>query len=537
MKVSKWGSLLLPGTFAQQNTSFESRCMSFNPLDHLINATLRLHEYITANTTILLPGMDDSCSRYNQSIPVDSCRIALTIPTSNRSSFIYEMLLPNETFWGGRLMATGNGGIDGCIKYEDMAYGLGNGFAVTGTNNGHNGTGGEAFLNNPDIITDFSYRALHNSTAIGKTLTEAFYGEPANKSYYLGCSGGGRQGIQASNLYPEDYDGILVGAPALNFNYMSAWRASFFVITGAANSSGFITKDFWQGLIHDEILRQCDVLDGVQGGIISDPATCAAIFRPEALLCNYTTADSEANATCLTPTQVQAVRKVYSPLYGTSGQLIYPGLAPGAEMQATDRLLSGAAFAYSVDWLRYAVYSNPDWAPENFNISDADAAEKANPGNARTWPSNLTSFRDNGAKLLIYQGEADQQITHFDTERWYNYLSTSMDLSSTDMDTFLRFFRIPGMGHCQGGIGAWQVGQNGAGAKGIMPKYDPKSNVLAALVDWVENGNAPEEVLGTRFVNDTVSMGVGSTRRHCRYPFSARYMGGNWTSADSWACQ
>ncbi|KAF2741368.1 tannase and feruloyl esterase, partial [Polyplosphaeria fusca] len=522
----RWRSLFLQ--LAVANASFQQTCMSFDPIAYLTNATIRVHEYVPANTTIQLPGMDPTCGRTKQLIPIDACRVALTIATSNRSSFIFEMFFPSEGT--GRLLATGNGGIDGCIKYEDMVYALDHGFAVTGTNNGHNGTGGEAFLNNPDVIEDFSFRALHTGTGVGKKLLKAFYGTSQYKSYYLGCSGGGRQGVQAASLFPDDYDGILVGAPALNFNYMSAWRASFYTITKAANSSGFIAAGTWQGLIHQEVLRQCDDLDGANDGILADPSLCAAVFRPETLLCGR-----ENTTGCLTAQQVEVVRKVFSPLYGVDGKLIYSSLSPGAEVQATQRLLSGTPFSYSVDWYRYAVYSNPAWNPASWTIQDAAAAEEANPGNARTWPSDLSPFRDAGGKLILYHGGADQQITPFDTERWYNYMSAQMGATSKDLDTFMRFFRIPGMGHCSGGVGAWQVGQNRAGAQGTP--YEPKTNALAALVNWVETDTAPDTLLGTKFVNDTITNGVALSRRHCRYPLLSTYVGGETASAASWSCK
>jgi len=488
--------------------SFREQCLSFDATSHLKNATLRLHEYVPANTTIPLGGMDSSCGRTSQLFSTEACRVALTVPTTNRSSVIVELFLPQPDSWTGRYLATGNGGIDGCIKYEDIAYGVSHGFATTGSNNGHNGTGGTEFLNNEDIVVDFSWRAMHTGAETGKRLINEFYGKRHDKSYYLGCSGGGRQGIQAADLFPGDYDGIVVGAPALNFNKMSAWRASFYTITGAANSSGFITADVWQGLIHDEILKQCDELDGFKDGIITDPALCAGVFRPEALLC------AGRSTACLTVQQVEVVREVFSPLYGVDGALIYPPLAPGAELQATQRLLAGTPFPYSVDWFRYAVYSDPSWDPASWTIQDAQAAETKNPGNARTWPSDLGSFRDSGARLLIYHGGADQQITGLDTEVWYNHLSRGMDARSTDLDEFLRFFRVPGMGHCSGGVGAWQIGQSGAAAAGL--EYSPENNVLAALVDWVEKGRAPDVLIGTRFVNDTVAKGIDFQRVHCR---------------------
>lgn len=453
--------------------------------------------------------MDSSCNRSNQLIPSESCRIALDIPTSNVSSVILELFLPGEVEWTGRLLGTGNGGIDGCIKYEDIAYGLEHGFAVTGTNNGHNGTSGGAFLNNPNVITDFSWRAIHTAAEAGKILTKAFYASAPRKSYYIGCSGGGRQGIQAADLFPDDYDGILVGAPGLNFNYMSAWRASFYVITESKNSSDFIEPETWKSLIHGEVLRQCDNLDGLDDGILIDPAFCAAILRPEALLCG-----NNKTSNCLSPKQVQMVDKVFSPLYGTEAQMIYPPLAPGAEVQAIQRLLSGSPFPYSVDWFRYAVYADPNWDPVNWTIEDAKVAEEKNPGNARTWPNDLTALRDRGGKLLVYHGGSDQQITGFNTEVWYDYLSRSMNTRSEDQDEFLRFFRIPGMGHCSGGNGAWKIGQSGAGADGTA--FEAESNVLAALVQWVEDGKKPDSIVGTKFLDDDVGKEIEFRRRHCR---------------------
>jgi feruloyl esterase len=137
-------------------------------------------------------------------------------------------------------------------------------------------------------------------------LTKAFYKKPHHKSYYLGCSQGGRQGIHAAEIYPHDFDGIVAGAPALNANYLSSWRASFFPITGLANSSTFIKPATWTGLIHDEILRQCDGLDGATDGIIEDPSLCN--FRPGALLCANLT--SNPTTECLSGIQVKIVQDV-----------------------------------------------------------------------------------------------------------------------------------------------------------------------------------------------------------------------------------
>lgn len=142
-------------------------------------------------------------------------------------------------------------------------------------------------------------------------------------------------------------------------------------------------------------------------------------------------------------------------------------------------------------------------------------AEALNPSNIRTWPDNLSAFHNKGGKILSYHGGQDNQITSFNTERFYDRLSQHMRLSPKELDNFFRLFRISGMFHCNSGPGAWVIGQGGGdSATGIS--FKPANNVLAALVDWVEHGVAPATIEGTKFVNDTVAQGVAFQRRHCR---------------------
>ena len=146
--------------------------------------------------------------------------------------------------------------------------------------------------------------------------------------------------MQAADKFPHDFDGIVAGSPALDFNNLQSWRASFFPITGPDNSSGFISPSLWKNLIHEEVLNQCDGLDGAMDGIIEDPNLCS--FRPEPLLCTDDTATN-----CLTALQVEIVRKVFNPLYGEHGKLIYPAMQPGSEIMAVERLYAGKPFSYS----------------------------------------------------------------------------------------------------------------------------------------------------------------------------------------------
>ena len=220
---------------------------------------------------------------------------------------------------------------------------------------------------NPDVVTDFAWRScvvlvyglpvsfhlsgrvanfvprgrLHTITVAGKKLTRLFYDKAYTKSYYLGCSLGGRQGMKAAQMFPGDFDGIVAGSPALDFNNLQSWRASFFPITGPANSSAFIPPATWKTLIHDEVLNQCDGLDGAIDGIIEDPNLCN--FRPEALLCK-----GNVSTNCLTSFQLGKVREIFSPFYGEAGNLLFPAMQPGSEVFAAENLYAGKPFSYSL---------------------------------------------------------------------------------------------------------------------------------------------------------------------------------------------
>ena len=373
---------------------------------------------------------------------------------------------------------------------------------------------------------------LRTSTVVGKKLTNIFYEKAHKKSYFLGCSLGGRQGIKAAEMFPDDFDGIVAGAPALDFNDLQSWRASFYPITGPDTSPNFISKKSWTTLIHDEILKQCDGIDGALDGIIEDPSLCN--FRPEAILCKQGTSTD-----CLTSTQVDIVRGIFSPLYGNDKNLIYPAMQPGSEILAAERLYAGRPFSNSEvnkptlppnttslhpftniflpplkEWFKYIVYS-PSYDATRFTVNDAAAAEALNPANIRTWPSSLSSFQKRGGKILAYHGGQDNQITSFNTERFYSFLSQGMRASPKDLDGFFRFFRVAGMFHCNSGPGAWVIGQGGgASAEGIG--FEREGNVLAALVQWVEKGVVVEDIVGTKFVDDKVDQGVAFRHRHCR---------------------
>ncbi|KAI0529947.1 feruloyl esterase B [Xylaria digitata] len=522
--------ILALGVSASNNqTNFESTCLSFNPKSYVPNATLNRLEYVTAGATLTFTDNDPSCDRPSQAVNVDVCRIALSVPTSQQSSFNYELWLPAT--WNGRTLATGNGGVDGCIKYEDIAYGAANGFSTFGTNNGHNGTSGAAFYQNDDVVIDFSWRALHTSVKIGRKLTSLIYNKHLGKSYYIGCSLGGRQGIGNAERFPEDFDGIVAGAPAVDFNSLYSFRASFFPITGDTESPDFISPDTWKTTIHNEVIKQCDYIDGVEDGIIEDPILCHV--DTERLLCGY---NNSTSTDCLSAAQVGIVKAVFDDYLWPNGTLLYPRVNPGGELLAADGLYSGKPYSPSADWFKYAILGEPSWDPTTYTRDDALLAVQKNPADIDTWPSSLDGFQGRGGKILSYHGQQDQQITSLNSVRFWKRLAEEVDYDLEKMDAFYRLFRIPGMNHCAGGPGAWTVGQGGTTPAYNIP-FDKDHNVLAAIVDWVERGVAPDEIVGTKFIGDNVDAGISYQHRHCRYPYRSTYSGsGDPLDIDSWHC-
>ncbi|KAK6382251.1 Feruloyl esterase [Exophiala oligosperma] len=520
-------------TTTTTTTTFEQQCSQLSSqLLGLENATVWFTEYVAGGTNLTFPQNNVTCARPSQVVDVDLCRVALYVATSNRSGISMEAWLPMN--WTGRFLSTGNGGISGCIQYEDMAYTVGLGFATVGANNGHNGTGGHAFLDNPDVVTDFGWRSIHTNVVVGKQITNTFYNRTYTKSYYLGCSTGGRQGFKSAQAFPDDFDGIVAGSPAIRFNALTSWSGNFYPIIRDAGAQGFPANTTWEA-IDAAILAQCDTaaLGDAPDGFLEDPELCH--FRPEALVCP--TLSSNVTS-CISGAQANAIRAIFSPLYGVNGSFVYPEMQIGPTiLETVFAIYSPAQFAYTVDWFKYAVYNDPSYDTDNLTPEDWAYAISLNAGDTNTFDGDLSAFRGKGGKLLTYHGQADPIISSANSPTYYDHVSRTMNLPSASLDDFYRFFRISGMGHCGGGPGATFIGNLGA----AVASLDPDQNVLTAMVRWVEQGTAPDTILGTKFVNDTVSLGVDFRRAHCRYPFRNVYVGGNatdaWKDPANWECQ
>ncbi|KAK4555283.1 Belongs to the tannase [Recurvomyces mirabilis] len=501
-------------------------CANIDHNFHYANTTVNFATHIPAGTNVTLPsaGTVAQCATPYQVAPVDLCRIAMLVKTSPISNITLEAWLP--TNWTGRFLSTGNGGLGGCIQYTDIAYGTSLGFATVGANNGHNGTSGQAFYMNTEIVADFAYRSLHTGVVVGKAITEVFYGRNYAKSYYLGCSTGGREGFKEVQDFPGDFDGVVVGAPAVAFNNLSSWSGSFLLKTGPTNSPTWLNPAEW-ALVHTDILSQCDALDGVADGIIEDPDLCN--YYPETLQCS----PGVNSTSCLSAAKVGTVRSIFEPYYGANGTLVFPRMQPGSELSDAFIYYTGQPFPYTTDWYRYAILNSTTWQASDLNADYAALAHRINPYNIETWNGDLSAYKNRGGKILHYHGQADSIITSTNSPRYYGHVSETMGLPPKDLDAFYRFFRIAGMDHCAGGVGAWEIGQTSAGSAGV--EAVPQNNVLLRMVDWVEKGNAPETVTGTKFVNDTVSLGVDFVRNHCKFPLRNQCVDpANYKKPEAW---
>lgn len=505
---------------------FNSKCADLAASLEVEGGVVTTAEFVAAGTNFTIPVYDPTCGDQgaSQTIGADLCRVALYVSTSERSGFNMEAWLPSN--WTGRFVAHGNGGLNGCISYRDLAYTSQLGFAAIGTNNGHNGTSGLPFYNNPDVVEDFAYRSLRNGATVGKQIVGDFYGKPHDKSYYLGCSTGGRQGFKMAQDFADEWDGILAGAPAFSFNNLTSWSGHFYTLTGPRGSPTWVSEAKW-AQVHADVLAQCDKIDNLQDGILEDPLLCK--YDPSGLACD----EGKNSTTCLTADELATVTAVYSPLTNDQGNLVYPRLQPGAEILASFVLFGGNPFPYTTDWFRYALYNDPTWDPATLDSDDYNNAARINPFGIETFKGDLSNAQKSGTKILHWHGTSDFIISSDNSARYYNHVSSTMGLPPKKLDEFYRYFHVSGTGHCSGGDGAHAIGQQ----LGEINGYDPEHNVLMALVQWVEKGKAPETLIGTKFVNDTASLGVDFERAHCKFPKSNQYKGkGDPKLAKNWKC-
>lgn len=512
-----------------------SLCNNFSPSNWALNSLSCTSR--PANTEVDTPNGQANAQCGDSFTPeLDICQVQMNIQTSGESETYVEVWLPSSSDdYNGRTMSTDNGGVNGCVHYVDMEYVSGKGFATIGDNAGHNGSSfdGTWMMNANEKIVDWADRSRHASIEVGKEIVSQFYGQDASYSYYIGCSAGGQQGLHSAQYHPEDFDGIISGAPSADFQNLQSWSARFIQLTGTEGDDSYLTKDQWI-FVESQIQEDCDeALDGVADGIIEDPTICT--FNSSALNCN-----ASDDSRCLSATQVETVDNVFKPLL-SDGQLRYPALLPGSQVDAFSLgQLSGSVQGIARDFFR-AVHNDSSFDVET--VGDSDYNDALDLDQQMGYPSSfnpdLSGFRSAGGKMLLYHGLADPLTSGSNSQRYYLNVASKMGLSNDEIDGFLRYFRISGMAHCGvGGIsgaGAWMFGQSKAAS-------DANTNIVDKLVSWVENGDgsAPDTLEGTKFWQDNSDNGIQFTRNHCRFPYRTTYTGsdsGDGTDPDDWTCK
>ena len=467
------------------------------------------------------------------------CALYLNVTSSESSSYEFGLWLPTET-WNDRFIAYGNGGFMSQAAFDDMSTDLDYGFATVSTNTGHNSSfteeDGAWALKAPEKRTDWGWRALHGSVVLGKTLTEAFYDSSIEYSYYAGCSTGGRQGLKSLQMFPDDFDGVLAGAPAWWTTHLQQWNLKVATYNLPNDASHHIPENLIS-TIAAEVIRQCDDVDGLKDGIITNPYACN--FRPEALLCG----SSSTNAsTCLSSDQISTLYKLHNDWVDVNQTFVFPALTYSSEAQWNMAIISEEANPGGIAYARYFLYDDPSWPWENLDYSTIELAEDLDPGDATADDFDLRPFKERGGKLIHYHGLADGSISTGSSIYFYNQVLRLLQPKGIDLSEFYRFFLIPGMQHCSGGVNdaPWYIsGANQARSLATSPaasEQDPTHNALLALMAWVEDGIAPEQLVATKYTNDDPSQGVTMQRPICPYPQEAKYVDGDQNKPTSFDC-
>jgi feruloyl esterase len=468
------------------------------------------------------------------------CRVAATLTPTSDSEIGIEVWMPSS-IWNGRFEGVGNGGYAGSIPYSAIAPGLSLGYATVGTDTGHVGSSSydaSFALGHPDKIIDFGYRSIHLMTVIGKQIASAFYGKDPKRSYFTGCSTGGRQALMEAQRFSSDYDGIVAGDPVAYYTHHHV-GGNLWVVWQMFNnpaSTVFTTQDT---LLGNAVNAACDALDGVVDGVLNNPRRCH--FDPAELLCE----GSQMPPNCLTAEQVEAVRNLWT---GPDQMVHQPGYYPpferGGEADGWPSTISPPPppaaqtddhAEIGIPFFEYFVFDNTNWDFQTFNwISGPAYVENKVVVPGQTLSSVLNSidadlrlFRARGGKLIQYHGFSDPEVPPLTSINYFESVvnfpggsfSGGMDRTLDETQEFYRLFMVPGMNHCKGGPGA--------------NVFD----MLTPLVHWVERDIAPDRVLATHYLNNDPDQGVAFTRPLCAYPSEAVYKGGNPNDAVSFVCK
>jgi feruloyl esterase len=448
------------------------------------------------------------------------CRVAAT----TKPAVKFEVWMPLAN-WNGKFQGVGNGANAGSIVYGAMATALRRGYATASTDTGHattNARDGAWALGHPELVADFGYRAVHVTADNAKQIVQAFYGQRASQSYFMSCSTGGRQALMEAQRFPDDYDGIIAGAPAANWTRFQTGGHLWITLALNKDPESYLPASKLQ-ILGNAVNAACDKIDGIADGVLDDPRTCR--FNPEVLTCR----DGKDAPSCLTPKQVAAVKEIWSGSRNKSGQ-VYPGYMPGAEAaggwsayMTGSGPVSGNHWEQAENTVKYMVFENSKWDFRTFDYDKDLAFAEAKLGKTfDAFDPDLSRFRQRGGKLILYHGWNDPSISPLNTINYYDRVVSLLQKTGSraqaeaQAQEFVRLFMVPGMLHCGGGPG-------------------PNSfDMLSALESWVEQKQAPERVVASHATNGVVDR----TRPLCVYPKVAVHTGrGSTDEAANFVCQ
>ena len=432
------------------------------------------------------------------------CRVSATLKPSPDSDIKIEVWLPVGAAWNGKYEAVGGGGWAGVISYPALASAVEEGYATSSTDTGHEGGNAGFAVGHPEKIVDFAYRAVHEMVVQAKAVMTAYYGRGPRLSYWNGCSTGGRQGLMEAQRYPDDFDGIVAGAPA---NYQTHLHAFDISLQSFVRQAGAAVPAAKTDLVAKAVLAACDAADGVKDGLLNDPRKCN--FNPDTLLCRG--ADS---GDCLTALQVDSVKKAYAPLQNSKGELVYPGYAKGSESGWNMLAARGPApSALSLGSYREVLHQDPNWDWKTWDVDKDVPAVDEKYGYINAVNPDLSAFKARGGKLIQYHGWADTAISPVNS---VNYHASVLNKMGTKQDNWYRLFMVPGMAHCGNGPGPNQF------------------NYMGAMERWRESGVAPQFMIAEHVANNKVDR----TRPLCPYPQVATYKGvGSINDAANFSCK
>ena len=442
------------------------------------------------------------------------------------------------TAWNGKMIMEGNSAFGGNIPSDALDYYVGLKYAAAGTDMGQTGDPAD-LLNRPDRIANFQYRSTHLVALAAKEVTRAYYGTRANHAYFEGCSRGGAQAMVEASRFPDDFDGIIAGAPALASGGARVWNEQA-VFPGGPSNGGLITSAK-VALLSKVVIQRCDKLDGVADGVVEDPRICNFSPKDDLPRCKK----SVDGPDCFTAAQIAALQKIHegpksnghsigAPYYfsGNEGYNYGDAFGVGEDILDYAYNVSGfpenpllfpdffdvgiPTFSYYLEAsnLRYIVFSDPNYALQDFNFNSASDVFRYAQALSSQYPAtaDLSNYGKKGGKLIMWHGLADSLINSEMSREFYEAGAAALG-GYQRLKTFDRLFLAPGTLHCGGGPGPWA--------------FDP----VPALEQWVEHGQAPKSIVG--FAPDS-----NTSQPICAYPKQARLIGAsaNPADADSYRC-